>query len=234
MAVYRGHKFSAYFNKKMNKDTLMIAENCRFIGKGNRLIRSSFVSNLSKKAVEFLFKLNITNLIDLRSTEEVLKHPCGLTGEFNYKNLPLCDDGRLPHNSSEVAEFYYKVAEEKIRVQRVLKAIANTDSGTVIFCRSGKDRTGIISALLLSLGGYSDEYISRDYTLSQKNLQKNIDSYLLLHPEYERDALSPCEKHIFGFLDKVRSNYTDIINYCREIGLTEQEISSLRNKVGSP
>ena len=218
----------------MNKDAFIIAENCRYIGKGNRLIRSSFVSNLSREAVEFLLKSNITNFIDLRSTEEVLKRPCSLSGMFDYKNLPLCDYVRLPHKGSEVAEFYYKVAKEKNRVQRVLKAIANTDSGTVIFCRSGKDRTGIISALLLLLGGYSDEYIVRDYTLSQMNLQKIIDSYLLLHPEYERDALTPCEKHIFGFLDKIRYNYTDIINYCREIGLTEQEISSLKNKVGCP
>ena len=218
----------------MNIDISKMADNCRYIGKGNNLIRSSLVSNLSKEATEYLLKSNITNFIDLRSTEEVLKLPCILSDKFNYKNLPLCNNGRLPHNGSEIAEFYYKVAEEKIRVQRVLKAIANTDSGTVIFCRSGKDRTGIISALLLSLGGYSDEYISIDYTLSQKNLKKSIDAYLLLHPEYEREALSPCKMHIMGFLDKVRSNYTDVKNYCREIGLTEQDILSLRNKVGSP
>lgn len=217
----------------MNMDISKLAENSRFIGKGNNLIRSSLVSNLSKEATEYLLKSNITNFIDLRSPEEILKLPCSLSGEFDYKNLPLCDNGRLPHNGSEIAEFYYKVAEGKIRVQRVLKAIANTDSGTVIFCRSGKDRTGIISALLLSLGGYTDKYISGDYTLSQKNLQKSIDSYLLLHTEYERDAISPCEKHIMGFLNKVRSNYTDVNNYCREIGLAEDDISSLINKVGS-
>src|SRR5262249_60275632 len=57
------------------------------------------------------------------------------------------------------------------RITRIASGVARAPSGgIVVHCHAGKDRTGVVVALLLALAGVSDETIAQDYALSGRNL----------------------------------------------------------------
>lgn len=51
-------------------------------------------------------------------------------------------------------------------VRETLQAIANAEAGVLIHCSAGRDRTGMISALLLGNAGVSPDDVARDYAQS--------------------------------------------------------------------
>src|SRR5207245_1879248 len=64
-------------------------------------------------------------------------------------------------------------------VAAVLMAIARAPDGGVLFhCHAGKDRTGLVAALLLALAGTPDEIIAQDYHLSYTYLLPTFDEWL--------------------------------------------------------
>lgn len=205
--------------------------NSRFVGNKCNVIRSDEILNFSDEDVSFMLKYNIKNIIDLRSDNEVLKKPFANTNSLNYYHIPLHENGILPCDGNKIAEFYFQLAKAEKPVYKVLKTIADADCGVIYFCRSGKDRTGVITALLLSLCGFSDEYISVDYTETEKNLHNIIDNWLLAHPYYSRDAISPMPKHILGFLKLIRNSYISVENYCKHIGLSDTDIRNIQNLI---
>lgn len=51
-------------------------------------------------------------------------------------------------------------------VRRALEAVATAEPGVLVHCSAGRDRTGLMSALLLSVAGVAPERVSEDYALS--------------------------------------------------------------------
>lgn len=205
--------------------------NSRFVGNKRRVIRSDQILCFTDDDIALLSKFNIKSVIDLRSDDEVLKNPCNIPDSLKYYHIPLHENGILPCDGDKIAGFYYQIVTAGESVYNVLKTIADHDCGAVCFCRSGKDRTGIITALLLSLCGFSDEYISADYAQTEKNMRGIIDKWLLWHPSYSMEAVSPMPKHISGLLKLIREEYISIENYCRHIGLTDTDINNIKNLI---
>lgn len=56
-------------------------------------------------------------------------------------------------------------------IQRVLVHFRDNTDGCLIHCAMGKDRTGVIVCLLLSLAGVPDETIAEDFNLSETPLE---------------------------------------------------------------
>ena len=52
------------------------------------------------------------------------------------------------------------------------------DGGVLFHCHAGKDRTGLVAALLLALAGTPDEIIAQDYHLSYTYLLPTFDEWL--------------------------------------------------------
>ena len=55
-----------------------------------------------------------------------------------------------------------------------MKVIANTDGGVIFHCTAGKDRTGIVAALMLLLAGVVEEDIMADYMTTYAYIYKGI------------------------------------------------------------
>ncbi len=71
------------------------------------------------------------------------------------------------------AELYVDVLEEHgTRIAEAVTAVAESDGAVVVHCAAGKDRTGIVSALLLSLAGVPDDEVVADYALSGPNVAR--------------------------------------------------------------
>lgn len=195
-------------------------------------MRSDAVLTYNDNTINLLRQYDIKTIIDLRSDSEVIKNPCDAPDEFCYRHIKLHENGVLPQDSSKVGEFYFEIADEGAQVYKVLDCIANTKTGVLYFCRSGKDRTGIITALLLALCDYPSEYIIDDYALSGYALKTVIAEWSARHPWYPIEAVTPLPTHISAFLDLLYGKYGSVQNYLLHIGLTENTLHNLKTLIG--
>jgi protein tyrosine/serine phosphatase len=96
---------------------------------------------------------------------------------------------------------------------------------------AGKDRTGTVCALTLSLLGVEDEVIAADYALTTEAMRP-LTKYLLEHnPEAvlgnEHMFDSPPEAMLM-FLNDLRERHGSIEAYAKEIGISADEIAAMR------
>ena len=71
------------------------------------------------------------------------------------------------------------------------------------FCTAGKDRTGVVSALLLKKLGADEKTIVKDYMESKENLWEMLTTYVQNHPEVDLDIIVPREENIRKVLEMV-------------------------------
>jgi protein-tyrosine phosphatase len=113
----------------------------------------------------------IRTIVDLRATREVAESPSPLAGLPGYVHVSLVEDPetwRALAGDADMGDFYLWLAAERAdRIAEVLRSIAAAPPGGVLFhCLAGKDRTGIVAALLLGLAGVGRGAIVDDYLLS--------------------------------------------------------------------
>jgi protein tyrosine/serine phosphatase len=108
----------------------------------------------------------------------------------------------------------------------------------VVHCVAGKDRTGVVCALTLSLLGVPDEDIAADYALSSPNLQRHLALLLAENPgHFNPDAFpldTPAEAMRL-FLVELRAEHGSIERYATSAGLPPHRIGDLRDHLlGAP
>ena len=118
-----------------------------------------------------------------------------------------------------------------------LRAIADApEGGVVVHCLGGKDRTGLVCALLLRNAGVPDEDVIADYALSEESLAE-------VHAAWMRDAATPEEREFRGklgyapahvmrhVLATIDERYGGVPAYLEAAGLDESEIARLRDRL---
>jgi protein-tyrosine phosphatase len=145
------------------------------------LFRADALSKLNDAAAEDLLrfaKLGLRTVIDLRYPWEIERNgkvPGADT--LNWHNLsiehrPYDQSMDKPGQPSErfFADRYAETAfDGKAEIRAALEVIADADSAPLAFhCKSGKDRTGIIAALILTLMGVPETQIVADYALTEQ------------------------------------------------------------------
>jgi protein-tyrosine phosphatase len=151
------------------------------VGRG-QLYRSGDLGRLTEAGAEHLNALGVATIIDLRTTGEVERrgrHPFERLG-IAYRHLPLLDSGAaepeaLPADLPPdiLLRLSQRIAGEGgPNVGRVLAELGReVELPAVVHCVAGKDRTGLVIGVLLSLLGVSDDDIAADYALSEAGLQ---------------------------------------------------------------
>lgn len=161
-----------------------------------RYIRSDAPLNLTKEEIQWLLDNNITTLVDLRSVQELENRPCPLwqMEEFTYYHLPVTGGGDIPKSREQLYESYQGMIDEKMVI--ILNTILNAASNVMYFCTAGKDRTGVVSALLLKRLGVPEDVILEDYMESKENLMNMLTAYAEKNPEADIDIMIPQEENI--------------------------------------
>jgi protein-tyrosine phosphatase len=113
-----------------------------------------------------------------------------------------------------------------------LQAIATASAGPLLFhCVAGKDRTGIIAALLLALADVEPSWIAHDYAASTEMLS---DAYLKRYADTDpSDILESVrcpEEGVHNMLDYL-ARQGGVRAYLRTVGLSEAEIARLRARL---
>lgn len=91
-------------------------------------------------------------------------------------------------------------------------------------CSAGKDRTGVIAALLLDLAGCHDYDIVKDYSESYENNLKIISELERLVDDANRAFLESAPQMMMKFLDYLREHYGSAKEYLVSCGLEEEKI----------
>ena len=210
-----------------------------------QLFRSDALHLLSEADIaRFRDELLIGDVVDLRSSAEVRADGRGrLAAEaIRFHHLPLFDgdtSAREEHPAAyTLADRYFLLAEfAKEAIARVITALAETRGPAVYHCAAGKDRTGVVSAVLLGMLGVRDEIIVVDYAATQQNLDAIIER-LMASEGYQAmlSALPPDTQHaqpetMIALLERVRSRYGSMRDYARAAGVSEGSIRRLEARL---
>ena len=117
-----------------------------------KILRSDVQNYPSDNDISLLKKHNILTIIDMRGKKDVLKKPSGFADKegFVYINIPIDEGSGIPESVDVVSKTYMNIAQSKNMVQ-VFQSIASASHGVMINCTAGKDRTGVVCAVLLGL-----------------------------------------------------------------------------------
>lgn len=191
--------------------------------------RSDLPKTLKPEELDALREGGFTTVIDLRIPDEMLCFPHALEHAEGFDYHPLKLDNWLRdrfYTPSESAAYYHMLLAYKDNLLPILTLCADAGTGVFFNCYAGKDRTGVLAALLLLLAGVCDEDIIADY-------RATYDSFWGGVPEEKMKfrRLVPVAENMVIFLDIFRRKYGDAESYCRSIGLDNEKINKIRRKL---
>lgn len=201
--------------------------------KCGKLIRSNLPDNMTEEDISVLKKMGIKTVIDLRTEEEVEKANSVFEKNSAFKLLhyKIEGGGKIPTKSEDVPLSYMKMLEGKEIIYQIFKEIAKENHGIIYFCNAGKDRTGVVTALILMTLGVKKEDIVSDYVLSEGHLEKILNCFVE-YPENKqiREIVTPKAEYMEQFLNQFNEKYGDINQYLHQIGITDNDIRQIREK----
>jgi protein-tyrosine phosphatase len=204
------------------------------------LIRSDHLGQLNAAGVEALRAYGVTTVLDLRSEGETFNRPSPFAaGDAPaYLNRELIDDKNM-NNIGDAQDMFQRylfiVNTRPVAFRGVFEAIAGAE-GTVLFhCFAGKDRTGIVAAMLLSLAGVDDRDIAADYGETDVQLGTQYEVWIAEAPPEKRAAfraelMCPPER-ILGVLDHLNRTWGGVAGYLEDAGMAADAIDRVAGKL---
>ncbi|RXR08670.1 tyrosine-protein phosphatase [Pseudoxanthomonas composti] len=192
--------------------------------------------------------------IDLRTADEQAQSPDLLAGDarFDYQRISLMGTEKMDLEQlvtrfpDSLGQAYVQwLGGNQPQFRQVFARMAAQEQGTVLFhCTAGKDRTGVIAALLLDLAGVPHDAIVHDYAISAHYLQgqprdsamnAQLKAMLTAHPELGRKLAGmagTAPQDMQMFLAALSRQYGGAEGYLRTIGLSQAQIERLRARLG--
>jgi protein tyrosine/serine phosphatase len=205
-----------------------------------RLYRSDDLGRLTEQDMDTFAALGIRTVVDLRrphEVEELGRFPETDGVAYHHVHLahPIWPSQRFTDTAARTTFVVERYREMSIEAAdgfgTALRLIADADTAPLVFhCIAGKDRTGIVSALTLSLLGVDDDVIADDYALSEEAEPRAWLYYARRKPDLVRPAgitISPREA-MLEFLRELRERHGSVPAYANSIGVTDRHIAALR------
>lgn len=212
------------------------------------VVRADSTARLSDEGWEALLEHGIRRIVDLRFPDERDADPpkeldvdvvhVSLLGErgVQWTRIESQLDTLTPEDY--LAWSYVEFLERfRDNFAAALRAVADApEGGVVVHCLGGKDRTGLVCALLLRNAGVSEEDVVADYALSEERLAE-------VHAQWVNAARSPEERAFRGklgyspapvmrhVLDEIQRKYGGVRGYLEAAGLDDADIGRLRDRL---
>lgn len=159
------------------------------------------------------------------ATEKILTED-----HFEYYNFQITEGSGVPESVAAVPISYMSIARAK-EIPNIFKCIASAKTGVMFNCTAGKDRTGVVAAILLLHAGVCDEDIMENYVLTKEYGKGRLELVHKNFPELDMNIVTPCKMFMEEFLRLFRAEYDDTDTYFRMIGLNDEEIKALKDKL---
>lgn len=196
-------------------------------------LRSDAPVEVTDDDIEILLQNNVTTIVDLRSDDEVRRKPCALKSDkkFKYYHCKVHGDGCLPKSVEAVPDSYFTMVDEQKSMLNIMRVFVKAKGGVLYHCTAGKDRTGVISALLLLLAGVSKIDILADYQISQVYLTSMLEQFCKSNNNIDINIITPKLEYMKKFLYIFQQKYNSAEEYLSQIGLSDSEILQLKMKL---
>jgi protein-tyrosine phosphatase len=213
----------------------------------DRLLRSGTLQDLTADDVSRLVKdMGVHTVLDLRLPDEAEREGSALADipVVRYLSLPLSSAGRIRADAvADAAEIdivaHYVALLEGSSENIVTAARVFTDEvnlPAVFHCAAGKDRTGVLAAVVLDAVGVGSAAIVADYALTQQRMRQISERLLRLETYREMRALSKGikgagtadEASMAAFLDQLHGQYGSGAGYLTAHGMDSSELAALR------
>lgn len=166
------------------------------------LVRSDSPNYLADAGRQALVAHGVRTIVDVRLPDEAAGSPYPFMDRgdhgIHYVNVSLLDPDFVPLDAETtelppLADDYKNLLDSNAaRVGTIIRSIADApEGGVLVHCAAGKDRTGLVVALLLDLAGVPRDLIAADYALSSENLRERLQAWIESVPEEraEREAM---------------------------------------------
>ncbi len=143
-----------------------------------------------------LVNAGLSDVIDMRNPSQQERnassfahHPTVMLHTFQPERTQMTSENQVP--SECVGDDYIKLVQSHGKYYlRILETLSEAKGMSVIHCTVGKDRTGVMIAMLLLLLGVDERDVIADYQISETYLKPRFDEDLRHHPEIPRYMLS--------------------------------------------
>jgi protein-tyrosine phosphatase len=207
--------------------------------------RADGVHRCTPGDVATLEALGVRRVVDLRTAHERVadgsfapQHPT-----IEYRHVPILDDvsgiGEIAEDEPLVVSYLHMIEQRSSRIVQAIEAIVGSPGPVVFHCTAGKDRTGVMAALILQALGVPRETIVADYAKSQMAMDRLIAWYKAHRPERDSvvdPAVDPSRAKLMGarpewmhrVLDVVDLRYGGAERYLLASGATPTTLRALR------
>lgn len=200
-------------------------------------IRSDGLTNLTEEDNIFLKEYGITDIVDLRgstSIQNTFISDDNIDKKFfNFHYIPLSNNGieEYVKNNQYSDNFnfgigYSYLLDNKGRIKEIFDVLANSKGGVLFHCAAGKDRTGVVAALILGLCNVPTQDIVANYEVTSTYISKSKFMELYSKNMQKSDSL-----FITTFIDNLIQKYYSYENYLLECGISKEKLEKIKNKL---
>jgi protein-tyrosine phosphatase len=213
-----------------------------------RLFRSDTLHELTAEDVDRLRHLGLATVVDLRTGRELAEtgrgplepEPIGFhhlsviqerTGEMVGEAVAAPPAG-IDDDLGERYLWYLDVGREAL--VSALDLVAESDNLPLVFhCAAGKDRTGVLAALVLDILGVPGEVIVEDYLLTQERMEFILDRYRRIPkfaemlPRFPTSRFSVEPNTMIRFLDGLHDRFGGARQWAEESGLGSDRVEAM-------
>lgn len=210
------------------------------------LFRSDTLQALTGQDTAYLVdEVGLQMVVDLRTGRETVEQgrgPLATTG-ICYFNAPLHEAPASDLPPAEQALHFYlsHIGSPTSQVATVVQVVcALAGRPLLVHCAAGKDRTGLVVALLLRLLGTADDVIVADFLRSGDAMPRIVERFRTWPHYRDHMATVPpevyqAEEHtITGFLARLDADHGGAAGWARSRGITDAEVERLRAGLLAP
>jgi hypothetical protein len=209
------------------------------------IFRSDALQHLSTGDLRRLESLGVDRVIDLRSPDEIAAVGRGNLGEGTVQYLtasviPSLSDEALgaPPGDDIARRYLWYLDVGRDALATIFETLTEAGGGAVLFhCAAGKDRTGVLAALLLSVLGVGEDDIIADYALTNRAMPSILERLTRDPLHGEAVAQMPASRRIVlpdtmrRFLELLDQQHGGARTWMESAGVAPGSIDTLRTKL---
>jgi len=214
------------------------------------LVRADSVRTLTDLGWGSLLGYGVRTIIDLRTPEECEKDPVRhvplevvrvpIVGRTPDEIRTAREAGKLASSFEAATAVYLDLLErEKASFAYATTAFANAEEGTVVVhCAAGKDRTGLLVAMLLAVAGVPPASIVEDYRVSAPNIAAAYQGWIAAgetdtERELRRALIASPPEAMAGVLEHLDATHGGAAGYLRAAGVTDESLALVRTRLAT-
>ena len=201
---------------------------------------------IHRLTLDDLASLDVRTVLDLRTPDELERGRCE-HDSIGYHHLPILQtpwtelgfEGELEPVTFLADRYVEMLDEGRDSIARALHILGEESSLPLVFhCAAGKDRTGVVAAVLLGVLGVADDDIADDYSLSRLGMTRFKEWIVENFPD-AADAMSkqpdaflaaPAEAmHLF--LERMRATFGSFDAYVTGLGVEDATLDAVRSNL---